>query len=621
MLRINWLFICLVLAFGLSGATEVEITAPDGGDMHQFGEAVAISGNFALVGAPYFVDYDSTVVGKAYLFDRTGGGKDDWDLSVSELWASPPNVDDEFGAAVAISGDYAVVGAPLSDPLGTYDAGSVYIFYRNQGGTNFWGEAAHLFINPNTAEDWFGRSVAIDGDFVVVGADGNNFDTGAAYIYNRNQGGTDNWGLVKKITASDAAFNSSFGLSVSISGDYIVVGAAYDDAGGNSGSDYGAAYVFYRHQGGSDNWGEVKKLVPGDPGAADLFGRSVSISGDYVIVGAFQEDQLAADAGAAYIFGRNAGGADNWGQLTKLTASDGGPGDLFGYSVSLSGDYAVVGAPGNNNDSGAVYAFLRSGSSWSETSITVASDDNWYDYFGQSVDINGDNTIVGAPGHDYAYNDDGGAYIYESISDLALPVELASFTASAGNGHVTLQWVTASELNNAEFMLQRKTGDDPFRVIATLTGQGTTNSETRYRFVDEDVENGRTYHYRLADRDYSGVIAYSAVISATPSAGTEGLENSGLLPLDFKLYPPFPNPFNPQTTIRFDLPAHQGASHPLSVEIYDSGGRLVSVLFRGTLNAGQYRLNWNAASRPSGVYYLRLQSNRYTHTQKMMLLK
>ena len=182
--------------------------------------------------------------------------------------------------------------------------------------------------------------MAISGDTVVVGASGKNSNAGAAYIFERNAGGVENWGQVKKLTAGDAAAGDWFGVSVAISGDTVVVGAIEEIRNA------GAAYIFERNAGGAGNWGQVKKLIAGDAAAGDYFGGSVAISGDTVVVGAYGKNSYA---GAAYIYERNAGGAGNWGQVKKLTAGDAAADDYFGYSVAISGDTVVVGAYGKNS--------------------------------------------------------------------------------------------------------------------------------------------------------------------------------------------------------------------------------------------------------------------------------
>ena len=195
----------------------------------------------------------------------------------------------------------------------------------------------------------------------IVGAnqeDAAGSDAGAAYVFVRSQGGADNWGEVKKLNASDAQADDFFGNSVSVSGDIAVVGGQGEDSGG---SFAGAAYVFSRNLGGAENWGEVKKLVASDAAADDIFGITVAVDGDVAIVGADREDSGGTNTGAAYLFSRDEGGADNWGELIKLTASDAQDQDEFGNAVALNGDAAVVGASNVDNgggfQAGAAYVF------------------------------------------------------------------------------------------------------------------------------------------------------------------------------------------------------------------------------------------------------------------------
>jgi hypothetical protein len=162
---------------------------------------------------------------------------------------------------------------------------------------------------------------------------------------------------VTKLTASDAADWDFLGISVAISGDTVVVGAYFEDG---AGSDRGAAYVYERNQGGADSWGQVTKLTASDTADDDRFGYAVAISGDTVVVGTHMEDGAGKYRGAAYVYERNQGGADHWGQVTKLTASDAADMDYFGGSVAISRDTVVVGAylqDGAGSDRGAAYVF------------------------------------------------------------------------------------------------------------------------------------------------------------------------------------------------------------------------------------------------------------------------
>src|SRR5437660_2404787 len=253
----------------------------------------------------------------------------------AELSASDGAAGDQFGFSVGISGDTVVVGAQRAAAGANTQTGAAYIFERNQGGADTWGQVKKLIASDGVQGDSFG-AVGIDGDTVVVGAGGKNTSTGAAYIFERNQGGAENWGQVKKLTASDGAGSDFFGNggAVGISGDTVVVGAF----GHNSLT--GAAYIFERNQGGAENWGQVKELAPID-NAQDNFGFSVGISIDTIVIGARDAN---SQKGAAYIFERNQGGVESWGQVQELTASDAAQDDSFGSAARINGDTVVVGA-------------------------------------------------------------------------------------------------------------------------------------------------------------------------------------------------------------------------------------------------------------------------------------
>ena len=308
--------------------------------------------NFGIVAA---MSGDTAIVGPfnrdaAYIFRRDEGGTNNWG-EVKKLIGFDTLSGDFFGGSVAISGGIAIVGARSDDDAGS-SSGSAYIFRRDEGGTDNWGEVKKLVASDAAAGDGFGgseRGAAISGDTAIVGAalnDDAGDDSGSAYIFRQDEGGTDNWGEVKKVTASDAAAGDFFGSTVAISGDTAMVGALLnDDAGSNSGS----AYIFRQDEGGTDNWGEVKKLTAAAAAAGDIFGSTVAISGDIAIVGASDTDEAGSASGSAYIFGRNEGGTDNWGEVKKLTASAAASAARFGRAVGISGDTVVVGANGDES--------------------------------------------------------------------------------------------------------------------------------------------------------------------------------------------------------------------------------------------------------------------------------
>lgn len=361
----------------------VKLVAPDRQSSDRFGfyNSVAISGDYAVVGARNH-DYDSNGnnsvnnAGAAYIFKKDQGGSDKWGF-VKKLVAIQRNTSDQFGDCVAISGDYIVIGAQnqdYSDTSGSNyleNAGAVYIFKKDHGGADNWGLFKKIVTHDRTFTDFFGVSVGISGEHIVAGAfthdsaNGTGFlnEAGAAYIYGKNQGGADNWGLVKKLVASDRKVNDNFGEYVAISDSVIAIAAVahdFNEAGTDSLASAGAVYVFEQNSGGSNNWGQVKKLVASDRTALDYFGISVASAGNYILVGASGQDSSASgtnylsDAGAAYIFHRNQGGSNAWGQVQKIVNSDRATDDEFGEAVAVSEDFVFA---SSDADSGAVYIF------------------------------------------------------------------------------------------------------------------------------------------------------------------------------------------------------------------------------------------------------------------------
>ena len=312
---------------------------------------------------------------------------------------------------MAISEDVAVLGAFGVDTGGNL-AGAAYVFQRDQGGADNWGEVKKLTASDPNNSDLFGVSVAVSGDTAFVGSGDNaaSQGAGAAYVFERNEGGLDNWGQVKKITSADIEATDNFGI-VALSDDIAIVGAQGEDEKGLAA---GAAYVFYRDEGGPDKWGEVKKLVASDGGPVDLFGFSVSVSGDAAVVGA----HLSGDSntGAVYIFQRDEGGADNWGEVKKLTASDAQAGDVFGVSVSLDSDTAIVGSA--SDPTGGAYVFQRDeggADNWGQVAKLTASDAQAGDQFAY-VALQGDTAVVGARGEDEGATSAGAAYVFEVLA-------------------------------------------------------------------------------------------------------------------------------------------------------------------------------------------------------------
>ena len=316
-----------------------------------------------------------------------------------KLIASDGAAGDWFGQSVSISGDLVIVGAQQDDDKGNR-SGSAYIFERDGTG---WVQQQKLLAADGAAGDRFGRSVSISGDFAIVGApqdDDKGDGSGSAYIFKWNGA---SWVQQQKLLAADGAAGDRFGPSVSISGDLAIVGAPDDD---DKGRRSGSAYIFKRD---GTSWVQQQKLLAADGAAIAFFGTSVSISGDLAIVG-------ADEAGSAYIFKWD---GPSWVQQQKLLAADGAAGDGFGVSVSISGDLTIVGAhydDDNGEWTGSAYIFKWDGTSWIEQQKLLASDGAAGDRFGVSVSISGDLAVVGAYWDDDACPgdidcDSGSAYL------------------------------------------------------------------------------------------------------------------------------------------------------------------------------------------------------------------
>ena len=314
-----------------------------------------------------------------------------------------------------------VVGAELAEHRGV-QTGAAYIFHRDAGGADAWGQTAKLVAGDGGAFYLFGSAVSICGDIVVVGsrsafAPGGDVPVGTARVFQHQPGDPSTWVEIARLDGSfrDGSAHE-FGAAVDIDGDTVIVGDWRQQIGLDVNA--GSAYIFERDHGGEDNWGEVKKITADPPVNTGSLGISASIHGNTVIAGSPSDDNIFyQESGSAYIFERDHGGQDNWGEVQKLTASDIGVGDSFGGSVSIHGDRAVVGAKGNSDDggeSGSAYIFRRSGAdSWSEAEKLTASDAAADDWFGFSVALDEDLALIGAMRDDENFKDSGSAHVFD----------------------------------------------------------------------------------------------------------------------------------------------------------------------------------------------------------------
>jgi cyclophilin family peptidyl-prolyl cis-trans isomerase len=406
--------------------------SPDGS---QFGYSVAIEQDYAIVGASFENDN-----GAAYIFKRSDDQNEtNWILQ-DRLTASDGAADDWFGYSVDIYQKYAIVGAPTDDDKGT-TSGSAYIFRQNDDPNDpYWIQKTKITASDGESLDWFGHSVSIYDELAVAGAfgvDDNGAESGALYIFKPKSTIDPNWIQVDKLGDPDnTPGDDRFGYSVAMWRDYIIAGAYRDDSGTISNS--GAAYVSRLS---SSGWSQPAKLIPSDPNEEIWFGYSVDIYGDYAIVGAVGDDDKGNKSGSAYIFRFDAE-TSSWEEQNKLIASDGAAFDRFGCSVSIDKDYAIVGSrfdDDNGNKSGSAYLFYRDDTdlNWKEHQKIVPPDGQAEDRFGFSASISRDYAIVGATEDDDNGSDSGSAYVYRICPAADLngdcTVDLADLSVFAGN--------------------------------------------------------------------------------------------------------------------------------------------------------------------------------------------
>jgi hypothetical protein len=360
---------------------------------------VAIAENTLMVGA--YQDEigaaGSSGVVRMYAPNNSGGWPRVASLGSAEFGS-------QLGWSVAISNGLAVAGARLADMQGT-NSGSIQIFQQQPAGG--WISGVKLVGSDIQPNDQFGSSVGIDGNLVVAGSSIHGDVRGAVYVFERAN--TTGWTESAMLLASDGSRPDGFGASVAVSGRRIIAGAPGKDQGLGF---EGAAYIF--EDDGSSGFQQTEKLLPGDPVLGMSFGRSVSIAANEVIVGAPMLIDFDTTGGSAYIFQKDVTG--DWIQQAKLVAADRFVGDQFGISVALGDGIAVVGSPGDDDlgsgggtDPGSAYVFRKNlQGDWRLTHILNASDGADGNGFGRSVAVYGSTILVGAQFN----NGVGAAYLF-----------------------------------------------------------------------------------------------------------------------------------------------------------------------------------------------------------------
>ncbi len=490
-------------------------------------------------------------------------------------------------------------------------------------------------------DQWFGWSVAVDEKHAIVGSpkvDDRGPNTGAVYPYlrrgktwkpaepvkifpirssNRDEFGSsvalsgstamigapgnekatgavfvftynsdaEKWQQQAKLTAQDKATGDQFGWSIAINQDTAIFGARFDDDKGKSS---GSAYIFVRD---GESWIQQAKLTPDDGAASDNFGHFVSVSEDFAIVGAPKHAHAGLkQSGAAYIFGRN---GDAWIQQAKLTANDAAAKNQFGVSVSISGEVAIVGAPLNDgvaNATGAAYVFNRHGDSWLQSTKLTAKDADEQDQFGNAVSILHNIALVGAKFDDELGNDAGAAYSFLREGDT---------------------WVQKKKVTIE--------GEDMQPDIRVHLGI-SVSIRSQYAIAGGEVADGdigAAYIYDVAKDLDAPYPVEPRLLSATTLGH---LKHTAL-------FQNFPNPFNPETWFPYQL------SNDANVvfHIYNISGQLVRELNLGMMKKGSYldkhtAAYWNGRdlygqSVSSGIYILDFKAGAYRTSRKMVVLK
>jgi hypothetical protein len=371
---------------------------------YSFGEDLAIEGD-TLVVATRGDKHTGAASGAVHVYEWDGGA---WG-SDTKLIADEPHTRDAFGSSVAIWGDMVAVGAELETHSTLSRAGAAYLFERDGDG---YRQQARVTASDAAANDSFGYAVDVDGDTLVVSALlARAFgvrSVGAVYVFTRSG---ETWAQVQKLSAPEALESTTFGRSVALSGDTLLVGA---DGARVDGLMSGAAYVYQR---GDAGFAYEATLAPARPEDDQLFGLAVALEGDRALVGSPLEGPTGAQHGAAYVFERSGAG---WQQTAHLAASD--PHEArFGVAVSLDGDAALIGAASARTSSvkaGAAYFFVLSSDGWLEQARLAPDDGLADDAFGTAVGLSNHHLIVGAPGRDDFGTKSGAVYPFEGGSLL-----------------------------------------------------------------------------------------------------------------------------------------------------------------------------------------------------------
>ncbi len=601
---------------------------PSNGDLG-FGYDAVISGNYAMFSSPF--DNGSSK-GVVRVFERDLNGY--WN-EVQTLLASDGDNGDRFGHSISIDGDFAVISSAYDsddendlNPLS--GAGSVYVFERDAGGT--WNEVQKIVASDRGMDDAFGYSVDISGNWIIVGAnnedeDANGLNTannsGSAYIFFRAGSGI--WTEIKKIAASDRATGAWFGSSVAISGNRLVIGAHFEEkdaSGTNTIFEAGAAYVFeYITVGLVTTWIEVQKITAGARGAGDRFAWSVAMEGNLIVIGALQEDEdendlnTLGDAGSAYIFERDGGGT--WLLVDKIVASDRDGIDRFGYDVSISGDYILVGSWWDEFDenglnpignAGSAYIFKNDGfGNWNQVTKVVATNRQSEARFGNAVSISNQRLAIGAF---WQSGQQGAGYLMEECVETFGSLTVSScisYTVPSGNASYSLTGLyedTVMAVSGCDSIIDiNLTITSVDTSVSLVNGNELTSNETgSYQWID--CGNGNVAIPGATSQSYLATTtgSYAVIVSANGCTDTSQCHSISFAGIDFVLNQPiriYPNPANDELNVIMNN--HQETRG----YIYNSIGQLIL-----TVEIASTELKIDVSILESGIYWIVIDSSK-----------
>jgi len=442
-------------------------------------------------------------------------GAEAW-VQVQEVTETDPAFDPEFGYAVALHGDVAMIGAQQARINGNDGQGAVYVFERSNG---VWTRTQKLVSDDGQAFDTFGHSIVFEGDTALIGAYGamvnDNFSQGAVYVFTRANG---TWTQTQKIIAADGQAFDNFGYSLALSGTKAMIGA--DGATVGTNGFQGAAYVY---DGSSGTWTNTQKLTASDGGIGDIYGYSIAFDGTRAMIGAYANNGYQ---GAVYVYGESGG---TWAETQKLVAADGAPNAYFGYATALSGSTLLIGAwgaqPGGVDMKGSAYIFTESNGTWTQTQQLGASDGAIQDKFGHSVALQGTTALIGADGWSAA-TAQGAVYEFDGSSGTF--IETQRFVAS--DGAPSYQ----------------------FGLPVTLDGDTALVGSWLWRAPDSSMP-GSAYFFQRG-----GTPPPTYTIGGTVS----GLEGNGLV---LQQSGGDPLPITADGSFTFATPIHDGASYAVTV--------------------------------------------------------